>query len=245
MKAFIVEDEPIARERLKRLLKEIGGIDIIGEADSKEKALSEIKDKEIDVLFLDIKLPDGTGLEVAKEVIETVEDPPYIIFTTAYGEFALEAFKVNAIDYLLKPFTKEDVEKALSKIKNTKSKISNLTKIATITTGTDILIPVKHLSKVVLLKPDDIYYIKAELSETVIKTKDREYFSSRKLYEFEELLKNKGFFRVHRSYLVNLAKIKEMRSVEQSKFLITFQDISDTIKTSRDGAKYLREYLNI
>jgi Response regulator of the LytR/AlgR family len=66
MKAFIVEDEPIARERLKRLLKEVGGVDIVGEADSKEKALSDIKDKEIDVLFLDIKLPDGTGLEVAK-----------------------------------------------------------------------------------------------------------------------------------------------------------------------------------
>jgi Response regulator of the LytR/AlgR family len=111
MNVFIVEDEPIARERLIRLLKEIGNVNIVGVADSKEKALSEMKYKEIDVLFLDIKLPDGTGLEIAKEVVESIDNPPYIIFTTAYGDFALDAFKANAIDYLLKPFTKEDVEK--------------------------------------------------------------------------------------------------------------------------------------
>lgn len=245
MNVFIVEDEPIARERLIRLLKEIGNVNIVGVADSKEKALSEMKDKEIDVLFLDIKLPDGTGLEIAKEVIEGMDNPPYIIFATANGDFALDAFKANAIDYLLKPFTKEDVEKALEKIKNIENKSFNLAKIATITTNTEILIPVKHLSKIVLLKPDDIYYIKAELSETVIRTKDKEYISNRKLYEFEDILKYKGFFRVHKSYLVNLTKIKEMKSVEQSKFLITFQDIPDTLKTSRDGAKYLRDYLNI
>jgi Response regulator of the LytR/AlgR family len=145
MNVFIVEDEPIARERLIRLLKEIGNINIVGVADSKEKALSEMKDKEIDVLFLDIKLPDGTGLEIAKEVIEGMDNPPYIIFATAYGDFALDAFKANAIDYLLKPFTKEDVEKALEKIKNIENKSFNLAKIATITTNTEILIPVNIL----------------------------------------------------------------------------------------------------
>ena len=245
MNVFIVDDEPIARERLKRLLKEVGNINIVGEADSKEKALAEVKDKEIDVIFLDIKLPDGTGLEIAKELIESKDNPPYIIFATAYGEFALEAFKVNAVDYILKPFTKEDVEKALDKIKNFENKNLNVAKIATITTNKEILIPVKYLSKIVLLKPDDIYYIKAELSETIIITKDREYISNRKLYEFEDILKFKGFFRIHKSYLVNLSKIKEMKSVEQSKFLITFHDIPDTLKSSRDGAKYLRDYLNI
>jgi two-component system LytT family response regulator/two-component system response regulator LytT len=121
-----VEDEPIARERLTRLLKEIENVNIVGVADSKEKALSEMKDKEIDVLFLDIKLPDGTGLEIAKEVIENMDNSPYIIFATAYGDFALDAFKANAIDCLLKPFTKEDVEKALEKIKNIETKALTL-----------------------------------------------------------------------------------------------------------------------
>ncbi len=245
MNVFIVEDEYIARERIKRFLNEIGSINIVDEADSKEKAIKDLENKQVDIVFLDIKLPDGTGLEVAKYLVDNMENPPYIVFTTAYGEYALEAFKVNSVDYLLKPFTKQDVENALNKIKNLEQKIVNTAKISSIVNNNEILLPVKHLSKIILLKPDDIYYIKAELSETVIRTKEKEYISNRKLYEFEDILKYKGFFRIHKSYIVNLTKIKDMKSVEQSKFLISFHDISDVLKTSRDGAKYLRDYLNI
>jgi two-component system LytT family response regulator/two-component system response regulator LytT len=145
----------------------------------------------------------------------------------------------------IKAIYKGRCRKSIRENKKYRNKSFNLAKIATITTNTETLIPVKHLSNIVLLKPDDIYYIKAELSEAVIRTKDKECISNRKLYEFEDILKYKGFFRVHKSYLVNLTKIKEMKSVEQSKFLITFQDIPDTLKTSRDGTKYLRDYLNI
>ncbi len=245
MDVFIVEDEYIARERIKRFLNEIGGINIVGEADSKEKAIKDLESRNADVIFLDIKLPDGTGLDLAKYIIENIENPPYIVFTTAYGEYALEAFKVNSIDYLLKPFTRQDVESVLKKIKNLERKIVNTAKISTIVNNSEVFLPVKHLSKIVLLKPEDIFYIKAELSETVIRTKEREYISNRKLYEFEDLLKYKGFFRIHKSYVVNLTKIKDMKSVEQSKFLISFYEISDVLKTSRDGAKYLRDYLKI
>ncbi|GAB6072613.1 LytTR family DNA-binding domain-containing protein [Venenivibrio stagnispumantis] len=245
MQVFIVDDEYIARERLKRFLKDIKDVEVVGEAETKKEAVQKIIETEPDIVILDIKLPDGTGLEVAKEIIEK-GTKPYIIFATAYGDYALEAFKLNSVDYLLKPYEFEDLEKAIEKVKNLEEKERNFVNVAkVIATDQDFLIPAKTLNKVVLLRPDDIYYIKAELSETLIRTKDKDYLSKRKLYEFEELLSHKGFFKVHKSYIVNLTKIKEMKIVEQSKFLISFKDIPDTIKTSREGAKKLRDYLDI
>lgn len=245
MKVLIVEDEYIARERLKRFLKKIESVELIEEAENKQQALEKVRGFQPDVIILDIKLPDSTGVEIAREILS--EDfNPYIIFATAYSDYAVEAFKLNAIDYIMKPFEYEDVKKAFEKIGNLKSKEENLQNISKfVREERDFLIPAKGLNKVVLLKPDDIYYIKAELSETVVRTKDNEYFSKRKLYEFEQLLSHKNFFKVHKSYLVNLSKIKELKSVEQSKFLISFIDIPDKLKSSRDGAKKLREYLDI
>ncbi|MGB9766088.1 MAG: LytR/AlgR family response regulator transcription factor [Sulfurihydrogenibium sp.] len=245
IRVFVVEDEYISRERIKRFLQSIPDIEIVGEAESKSDAIKKIKELEPDVLILDIKLPDGTGIELAKEVLESGLEP-YIIFATAYGDYAVEAFKVNAIDYILKPYELSDVENAISKVKSAESKKNNILNISKlIHNENEFLIPVKHLNKIILLKPEDIYYIKAELSETIIRTADNEYFSNKKLYEFENLLKPKGFFKIHKSYIVNLAKIKEMKLAEQSKFVIYFNGISDTLKTSRDGAKALREYLGL
>ncbi len=245
MRVFILEDEYLARERLKRFLQKIPDVEVVGEAESKEEALEKIPKSDVDVVFLDVKLPDGTGLEVARYILDQ-ELNPYIIFATAYGEYALEAFKVNAVDYILKPYEFEDVENAINKVKNLENKRTNINNIAKFLENTqEFFIPVKHLGKLILLKPSDIYYIKAELSETIIRTKDNEYFSNKKLYELESILKPKGFFRVHKSYLVNLSKIKEMKVAEQSKFVIYFDGINDTVKTSRDGAKALRDYLGV
>ena len=245
MRVFVVEDEYLARERLKRLLKEVKEVEIVGEAETKEEALKRILETEPEVLILDIKLPDGTGLELAKEVIDK-GIKPYIIFATAYGEYAVEAFKLNAVDYLLKPYELEDIKRAIERVKNLEERERNFVSVARFVSAEhDLLIPAKASNRVVLLKPDEIYYIKAELSETLIRTKDKEYLSKRKLYEFEELLAHRGFFKVHKSYIVNLSKIKEMKVVEQSKFLIFFKDIPDTIKTSREGAKRLRDYLGL
>lgn len=245
MKAFVVEDEYLSRERLKRMLANLG-VKVEGEAETKEEAVEKLKFVKPDIVFLDIRLPDGTGLEIASHIIHNFEDPPYIVFVTAYGEYALDAFKVNSIDYVLKPYKEDDIKRVLDKVNSFENKKVALTNVATLVAKTDeVFIPVKHLNRYILLKPSDIYYIKAELSETIIRTKDHEYLSNKRLYEFEQILSNKGFFRVHKSYIVNLSKIKEMKVVEQSKFLISFDGIPDTIKTSRDGAKYLREFLDV
>ncbi|MEJ5173480.1 MAG: LytTR family DNA-binding domain-containing protein [Hydrogenothermaceae bacterium] len=245
MKAFILEDEYLSRERLKRILGNLN-VKVEAEAENKQEALEKLKAVNPDVVFLDVKLPDGTGLEVASYIISNFENPPYIVFVTAYGEYALEAFKVNSIDYVVKPYKEDDIKRVLEKINNFENKKVTITNmLPLVSKSEDIFIPVKYLNKYILLKPSDIYYIKAELSETIVRTKDHEYLSNKRLYEFEQLLSNKGFFRAHKSFIVNLSKIKEMKVVEQSKFLISFDGIPDTIKTSRDGAKLLREFLDV
>ncbi|WP_448587779.1 LytR/AlgR family response regulator transcription factor [Thermocrinis sp.] len=240
-KVLVVEDEPLALERVVRFLKE-GGYQSFETAQSVQEALQKLRSYKPDVLILDIKLPDGYGLQVAKEAL-LEEKPPAVIFTTAYQDYAVDAFKLNAVDYLLKPFTKEEflsaMDKALSKREQNKQVVDNFLK------KINYIIPVKMGTTVILLSPEDIYYIKAEAGEVEIRTKEGFYPLSKKLYELEEILKPYNFFKVHRSYLVNLNKVARLKSGEQSKYRIFFKDIEETIETSREGAKNLREFFDI
>lgn len=238
---LVVEDEPLAMERIIRFLRE-AGYESFETAQSVKEAIQKLHAYKPDVLILDIRLPDGYGLQVAKESM-SLEKPPAVIFTTAYQEYAVEAFKLNAVDYLLKPFTKDEfiqaIEKALSRREQNKQVLDNFLK------KINFIIPVKMGTTVVLLSPEDIYYIKADSGESEIRTKEGFYPISKKLYELEDALKHYNFFRVHRSYLVNLNKVTKLKSGEQSKYRIFFKDINDTIETSREGAKNLREFFDI
>ncbi len=241
MKAIIVEDEPLAVQRLKRMIAQDGRLEVLAEAGTYEEALKIIEEKHPDVLFLDIRLPDGTGIDLAKEVL-SMGLRPYIIFTTAYGEYALEAFRVSAVDYLLKPFSQEDLSKAIDKVLEKKT---NFQQVSNLIKAERPIIPAKLGNKVLFLNPEDIYYVQAEMGEVSVRTKEGLLPLSKKLYEIEEQLRPYNFFRVHRSYLVNLNKVRELKSVEQSKYVVVFKDINETLKTSREGAKALRDYLNI
>ncbi|MCX8076689.1 MAG: LytTR family DNA-binding domain-containing protein [Aquificaceae bacterium] len=241
MRTVIVEDEPLAVQRLRRMLSKDARLEVVAEVGSYKEAIDTIQEQKPEVLFLDIRLPDGTGIDLAKEVL-SLGLSPYIIFTTAYGEYALEAFRVSAVDYLLKPFSEEDLKNAIDKIFEKKS---NVPQVMELIKSERPIIPAKIGNKVVFFNPDDIYYVQAEMGEVSVRTKEGLIPLSKKLYEVEERLRPYNFFRVHRSYLVNLNKVKELKGVEQSKYVIVFKDINESIKTSREGAKALRDYLNI
>ncbi|MCS6998699.1 MAG: LytTR family DNA-binding domain-containing protein [Aquificaceae bacterium] len=241
MEAFIVEDEPLAVQRLRRMLSQDGRLEVVGEAGTYGEALEAIKRLKPEVLFLDIKLADGSGIDLAKEVL-SLGLKPYVIFTTAYGEYALEAFKVSAVDYLLKPFSEEELKEAIDRVFEKKSNINQLVNFIR---AERPIIPARIGSKVLFLNPEDIYYVQAEMGEVSVRTKEGLLPLSKKLYEVEDQLRPYNFFRVHRSYLVNLNKVKELKSVEQSKYVIVFKEINETLKTSREGAKALRDYLNL
>jgi two-component system LytT family response regulator len=229
---MIVDDESLALSRLKRLLNE-NGIEDITAFDNPIEALKEITKTKFDAVFLDISMPNITGLELADSIIQ-IEPKTFIIFQTAYEEFALEAFKNGGMGYLVKPIESNDIKTVLEKIKNFKS----------IEEGDSKKILGKRGDKLYLINIEDIYYIKADLDEVIIRIKDADAYVRRKIGDLETLLSNKNFFRIHRSYIVNVDKIKSMKSVEQSKLQISFDGISEIVTSSKDGAKDFREYLD-
>ena len=231
LKVMIVDDESLALSRLERLLKENGVEDITAFSNPIE-ALKEITKTKFDVVFLDISMPNITGLELADSIMQ-IEPNTFIVFQTAYTEFALEAFKNGGIGYLVKPVESMDIKNILDKIKSFKSSSNNESK----------KILGKRGDKIYLIDINDIYYIKADLDEVIIKIKEADAYVRRKIGDLEILLSEKNFFRIHRSYIVNVDKIKSMKSVEQSKLQISFDGIAEIVTSSKDGAKDFREYI--
>ena len=228
---MIVDDESLALSRLKRLLNE-NGIEDITAFDNPIEALKEITKTKFDAVFLDISMPNITGLELADSIIQ-LEPKTFIIFQTAYSEFALEAYKNGGMGYLVKPIESNDIKNILEKIRNFKSSSDEQSK----------KILGKRGDKLYLIDTSDIYYIKADLDEVIVRIKDADAYVRRKIGDLETLLSGKNFFRVHRSYIVNVDKIKSMKSVEQSKLQISFDGIDEIITSSKEGAKDFREYI--
>ena len=228
---MIVDDESLALSRLKRLLNE-NGIEDITAFDNPIDALKEITKTKFDAVFLDISMPNITGLELADSIIQ-LEPKTFIIFQTAYSEFALEAYKSGGMGYLVKPIESNDIKNILDKIRNFKSSSDEQSK----------KILGKRGDKLYLIDISDIYYIKADLDEVIVKIKETDAYVRRKIGDLETLLNGKNFFRVHRSYIVNVDKIKSMKSVEQSKLQISFDGIAEIITSSKEGAKDFREYI--
>ena len=228
---MIVDDESLALSRLKRLLNE-NGIEDITAFDNPIDALKEITKTKFDAVFLDISMPNITGLELADSIIQ-LEPKTFIIFQTAYSEFALEAYKSGGMGYLVKPIESNDIKNILDKIRNFKSSSDEQSK----------KILGKRGDKLYLIDISDIYYIKADLDEVIVRIKDADTYVRRKIGDLETLLSGKNFFRVHRSYIVNVDKIKSMKSVEQSKLQISFEGIDEIVTSSKEGAKDFREYI--
>ena len=228
---MIVDDESLALSRLKRLLNE-NGIEDITAFDNPIDALKEITKTKFDAVFLDISMPNITGLELADSIIQ-LEPKTFIIFQTAYSEFALEAYKSGGMGYLVKPIESNDIKNILEKVRNFKSSLNEESK----------KILGKRGDKLYLIDISDIYYIKADLDEVIVRIKDADAYVRRKIGDLETLLSGKNFFRVHRSYIVNVDKIKSMKSVEQSKLQISFEGIAEIITSSKEGAKDFREYI--
>ena len=228
---MIVDDESLALSRLKRLLNE-NGIEDITAFDNPIEALKEITKTKFDAVFLDISMPNITGLELADSIIQ-LEPKTFIIFQTAYSEFALEAYKSGGMGYLVKPIESNDIKNILEKIRNFKSSSDEQSK----------KILGKRGDKLYLIDINDIYYIKADLDEVIVRIKDADAYVRRKIGDLETLLSGKNFFRVHRSYIVNVDKIKSMKSVEQSKLQISFDGIDEIVTSSKEGAKDFREYI--
>jgi len=231
MKILIVDDEKLAISRLQRLLNDEGFDDITSFVDPYD-ALKECTKIKYDLVFLDISMPSMNGLELATKVLD-LESKTFIVFQTAFSEYALDAFKSGGMGYLLKPIDTSDLKEILKKAQVYVHKSDEEEK----------KIIAKRGDKLFLIELEDIYYIRADLDEVIIRIKDTDAYVRKKIGDLEKLLSHKNFFRIHRSYIVNVDKVKSMKSIEQSKLEISFDGIDEIVTSSKDGAKEFREYL--
>jgi len=229
MKILIVDDEALALARLKRMLTTLGYEDIT-EAESAASALEAIKEDHFDLALLDINMPETSGLELGYELRYHQQDLA-IIFQTAYDEHAL--FDIGAVGYLVKPFSIEQLEQTIARVKLDSTKQDDLRLMS------------KTGERYYLLKPEEIYYVKADLSEVMLRSSKGFSYYAQKISDLEARLAAYDFVRIHRSYLININKIKEMETIEQSKLRFKFQDISDQIESSKDGAKLFRNKFSV
>jgi two-component system LytT family response regulator len=229
VKILIVDDEELARARLLRMLSTLGYLET-QQAQNAGEAIELFKLDKFDIVFLDINMPGSSGLEVGYEM-KFINPDVSIVFQTAYEEHALKAFDIGAIAYLVKPFSIEQLKSSLERIKSNNKAQQNK----------DMRILSKYGDSYLLLKPEEIHYVKADLSEVMIRTSKGFSYYSQKISDLYERLEPFGFTRIHRSYLININEIKEIETIEQSKLRFSFRNNSDNIESSKDGAKYFRE----
>jgi two-component system LytT family response regulator len=213
IRVLIVDDEAPARERLKRLLADIEGVELIGQAEGGVQAVEMIERERPDLVLLDIQMPglDGFG------VIEALEDPPLVIFVTAYDEYAIRAFEVNALDYLLKPFSRERLEKAVRRAQEALAEEQDFAMrlgplLESLATQGRYLtrLAVRDRDRICVLDVDEVDWIDVEDEQVMVHVGDRAYLIRRTLTELEARLDPAHFFRAHRSAIVNLSRVKEV-----------------------------------
>jgi len=240
MKVVIVDDEKLARERLNRMITSIEGFEVAGEAINGSQALTVIEKIKPDIVLMDIRMPGIDGIEAARHLDE-LDEPPAIIFTTAYTDHALEAFETHAVDYLLKPVKKDSLEGALSAaIKPNRAQVS-ITNIDITDMG-----PRKHIcarvrGNLVLIPLSTVYYFQADQKYVTVRHSDGEVLIEEPLKNLEIEFAN-DFCRIHRNALVRLSKISGLKSSNDG-HRVSFSDIEDTLEVSRRHLPGVRKIL--
>ena len=241
-RALIVDDEAPAREELRHLLRGFDHIQVVGEATNSEEALLLLRELSYDIVLLDIRMPGGSGLEVASE-LAAMAHPPAVVFTTAYPDHAVEAFDLAAADYLVKPFDEERLgralERALSAADDDEPR-GEQRRDAPVTR-----LPVQHGDRTVLVEPRAIYYATAARGYSYLKLAEDRVLVSQSLSDLERRLPD-GFFRTHRSYLVNLAHVRELVSDYQGGLVLVMDDRQRSrVEVSRRQSAALRRALGM
>lgn len=245
MKALIIDDEPLAIQIIKEYLGEIPEIEIIGEVNNGFDGLKAINELKPDLVFLDIQMPKLTGFEM----LELLDNPPMIVFATAYEEFALKAFEKNAVDYLLKPFSKnrfnQAVQKLIKQFAENKLQVQDYTPLLNnINSARENLdrIVVKESGKILIIPVTDVYYLEAADDYVVISTANKEYVKNATMKYYEDSLPSDNYVRIHRSCIININFVKEIQPYNKETHSVIMKN-GKSLKTSRQGSAELRRVL--
>lgn len=234
IRAIIVDDEAHARELLKSVLDLFENIiEVVGEADNLPGAVCRIQETSPQVVFLDIDMPKFSGLQIK----EFVSNQVLIVYVTAYSQHAIEALRLDAFDYLLKPIDLEELKKCVARILKQVEKQDQIEKQST--PNVDQKISVKTLKGTHFISRDSIYYIEAASMYCIIHLEKEQLVVSKPLKEFNYLEAN-GFFRTHRSFLINTAKVKGFSSVYGNEVIL---ENNKTVRLSRSAKEKFMQYM--
>jgi len=262
LRAIVVDDEQLARDELAFLLGQLGGVDIIGQAGNGLEALTTIERIRPDVVFLDVQMPGLTGFEVARRLLDN-RAAAHIIFVTAYDQHAIEAFEVNAVDYLLKPVEQARLELALDRVRRrisvervlegdaamsvNSAQLEKIVQLVAERQSRRERLAIKVGERFVLVQAEDVVYASLRDDGIAVVTDQHAGTSNyRTLDELQDRLDPTVFWRVHRSHLVNINKIKEIVPWFSRNYILRMKDPKSTeIPVSRTQTKRLREYLKL
>lgn len=244
---LIIDDEPPARQIIRDYLKGYPKLEIIGEFADGFSALKGIQELQPDLVFLDIQMPKLTGFEM----LELLEDPPLIIFSTAYDQFAIKAFEMNAIDYLLKPYSRDRFDQAVGKAINgltsgrpESKQVENL--LQAMEEQPDYLarVAVKIRHKVHVIPTQDIRYIEADGDYVTLHTEKEKFLKEKTMKYFESHLDPSRFIRIHRSTIINVDFMDKLEYYDKESYAVLMQD-GTSLKASTSGYKVLKEALKL
>ncbi|MFH0985386.1 MAG: LytTR family DNA-binding domain-containing protein [Candidatus Omnitrophota bacterium] len=249
IKVMVVDDEAPARERMVRLIACNPGFKVVAQASDGVEALHLLEEHAVDILFLDIDMPRKNGIEVALELADQ-NTPPQVVFVTAHDEFAVKAFEAHAIDYVLKPFDEERIEKTFKKIKEA-VRFKRLSGQEWAAFGDDYASKVQKIvgrrvnsKERILIDPADVFYFHANLAMVVACLGDKEWNVTLTLDELERSLGPAHFARSHRAYLVNLAKVEKVVPMFNENYELVLKDNAHThIPLARRNAKEFKKKL--
>jgi len=254
LKTIVVDDEQLARDELRFLLEQLGGIEVVAQAGNGVEALRVIEEYQPDLVMLDVQMPGLTGFEVARRVVQAGIESQ-LVFVTAYDQYAIDAFEVNAVDYLLKPVEPgrlavavERVRKRLAAEKPKKdADLEPLLQMLADRQGRREQLAIKIDERFLLVQTDEVVHASVEDDQIRVVTNSLSGTSNyRTLDELQTRLDPAIFWRVHRSHLVNINKIKEIVPWFSRNYILRMKDAKATeIPVSRTQTRRLRDYLKL
>jgi two-component system LytT family response regulator len=252
LRAYLVDDEPLALKRLSRLLADTGRVSVAGSNTDPTKALNNLQTTPCDVVFADIEMPDLSGFEM----LAKLNPQPLVVFTTAYSQYALQAFELHSVDYLLKPVDPRHLERALTKLerilKGTESRpriealLAQLAAALPVKQGFPARLPSRLGDRIEFVEVARVTHFYANEKLTYPSTPKKDFVIDSTIAQLEETLDPAKFVRIHRSTVVNIEFVKELYSWFSERMMVRINDGKDTeLTVARDRVKTLKERLGL
>lgn len=241
MKVIIIDDEPLARSLVTEYLQPYPELEIVGECTNGLEGLKAIQQVQPDLIFLDVQMPKINGFEM----LELLDAPPAVIFTTAFDEYALKAFDAHAVDYLLKPFTQQRFDKAIKRWRDTSGHLhTDLLNDAAAGPSQKERIVVKWGSQIKIIPVQDVFFLEAADDYVKIYTREGHYLKNKTMQHYEKILSPDQFVRCHRSYIVNIQNITRMDPYEKENYVAILKS-GEKVPVSKSGFARLKSVLGL